>query len=427
MYSKQTIIKFIIAVFLSCVCTIQAAAAEIIVNRIPVTGTNTATPFDQRFTSFIKRWRVPGAGVVVMQRGRIIVARGYGWSDLVNHQPVEPFSLFRLGSVSKLITSIAILKQVEAGKLQVDNKAFSILNNLQPLNSYRNPGIEQITVRNLLQMSSGWNTNIVDPMFGPWSHHMIGQLSQMNNQIPPNCEVAGRLVMSMPLTWRPGTQYSYSNVNYCLLGLIVNKVNGLPYDYQNYETYVQQNILAPIGITDMRIGNTLIENRAPNEVKYYSSVDLTPQPDDLEGNLVRVDGLPYSNSQILQKNFADGGWIASPLDLAKLLQAMGEHRVLSAATLRMMIEKPTYMAYRKLVRNKKHKYPVEPGPYFAMGCSVKPMGGHLFWYKTGTFTGTYALVMQRDDNTSYVALFNTKPPQRARFLAQLKQLLLSTT
>lgn len=424
---KRTINKLIAVLFLSFFCYIPTVFAEIIVNHIPVTGTEVATPFDQRYVNFIKRWRIPGSSVVIMQRGRVVLARGYGWADLQIHQPVEPYSLFRLGSVSKAITAVTTLKLVEEGKLKLDSKVFSVLDNLQPLNNHRNPQIDQITVRNLLQMSSGWSTNIIDPMFGPWSVHMLRQLSTLKDQIPPDCETAGRLMMSVPLSWRPGTQYSYSNLNYCLLGLLVNKVNGLPYGYQSYETYVQQHVLAPIGITDMRIGNTLFENRAPNEVKYYSSVDLTPQPDDLEGNLVRVDGLPYSNSQILQKNFADGGWIASALDLAKFLQALGDRRILTGSMLGTMTERPTYLAYRKPARSEKGRRVEAASPYFAMGWSVKSIGNHRYWYKTGTFTGTYAVIMQRDDNTSYVAIFNTKPPQRARLLAQLQQLLIGAT
>jgi N-acyl-D-amino-acid deacylase len=417
---KRTISKFTAVLFFSFFSFIPTVFAEITVNHIPVTGTQVVSPFDQRFVNFLKRWRVPGATVVIMRNNRILLARGYGWADLQTHEVVEPGDLFRLGSVSKTITSVTILKLAEEGKLHLDSKVFPLLQNLKPIESYYNPQIDQITIRNLLQMASGWNTNIIDPMFGPWSTRMLHQLSQLPNQIPPDCETAGRMMMSMPLSWKPGAQYSYSNLNYCLLGLVINNVNGLPYGYQNYEAYVQQHILAPIGITDMRIGNTLLEARAPNEVKYYSSVDLTPQSDDLVGNLVRVDGLPYSNSQILAKNFADGGWIASSLDLAKFLQAIGDHRILSSSMLRVMTEKPTYMAYSNSRRRK-----TDSTGFFSMGISVKLMDGHWYWFKTGTFTGTYALIMQReDDNTSYVALFNTKPPQLGRFVAQLRPLLI---
>jgi CubicO group peptidase (beta-lactamase class C family) len=194
-----------------------------------------------------------------------------------------------------------------------------------------------------------------------------------------------------------------------MLGLLINKATGVPYHYRNYETYIQQNILAPIGITDMQIGDTLFQNRAHSEVKYYTYRNQIPD-DDLT-NLARIDGLPYSNSQILKRNFGDGGWIASSIDLAKFLQAVNNNQILSSYMVKVMLERPTYQR-----RN---------NDYFAMGCSVKHFENHSYWAKTGSFTGTYAVMIQSDDDTSYVALFNIKPTQRQTFLAQLRKILMT--
>lgn len=382
--------------------------------RVPVSGTDQLSPFDQHFVSLLKRWRVPGASVTVMRNGQIIMSHGYGWSDLRTHQFVEPNSLFRVGSVSKAITAVTILHLVQQNKLGLDDKVFQLLNDLQPLNKRENPLIYQITVRNLLQMASGWQTDAIDPMFGPWTAHMLNQLGEFNQEIPPNCETAARLMMGTPLRFKPGTQFSYSNINYCLLGLITNKITNTPYNYQNYEAFVQQNLLAPIGITDMRIGDTLLQNRLPNEVRYYTYPDYTPDPNDIVTTMAHIDGLPYSNSQILKKNFADGGWVASSVDLAKFLQGINNHTLISSNMLRVMLSKPTYRGGRDKSEN-----------YFAMGWSVRRLGKHLYWYKTGSFTGTYAYIMQSDTNTSYAAVFNIKPSQRSSFLPQLQRLLIS--
>ncbi len=373
--------------------------------KIPVTGTATLSPFDIRFANFIERWRIPGASVAIMRNGQMILNHGYGYADLEKREPVQPDSIFRLGSVSKTITSVAILKLAQDGKINLDDKAFNILNDLQPIRTF-NPQIKQITVRNLLQMSSGWQTNVIDPMFGPWTSSMMESLT---GQVPPNCEHAVRMMMGMRLQFRPGTQFSYSNLNYCMLGLLTNKLSGMPYSYQSYESYVQQNILAPYGITSMRIGDTLLQNKMPGEVKYYVYPGFDVEPDDIAGNLARTDGLPYSDSQILKKNYSDGGWIASAPDLAKFLQALSSHKILSPEMMRVMLEKPNYSR--------------QSDNYFAMGWNVRHINGHTYYMKTGSFTGTYAFIMQGDDGTSYATLFNIKPPQRIQFQAQLRRVL----
>lgn len=407
--------KFI--VFLSasiCLFASILSHAQYYPGRIPITGTSTPSPFDQRFVNLMRRWRIPGASVAVMRHDQLIMAHGYGWADLQTHRPVNPNDLFRIGSVSKAITSVTILKLAQDGKLNLDESAFRILNDVKPLGPVANSQIYQITVRNLLQMSSGWQTSVIDPMFGPWTNKMLNELRATNQQVPPDCHTAARLMMGTRFQFRPGSSFSYSNINYCLLGMLANKVTGNPYEYRTYEALVQQNILAPLGIVDMQIGDTLLQNRLPNEVKYYAYSDITAGPNDVATMLARVDGLPYSNSQILKKNYADGGWIASSIDLVKFVNALSTHRILSPRMLNVMLEKPSYLERRN-------------DSYFAMGWSVKRIDGHLYWYKTGSFTGTYAFIMQGDNGTSYAAVFNTKPSQRVAFIPQLRRILTTAT
>ena len=285
--------------------------ASTFIQGIPVTGNPSPTPskFDQRFIALMRAWHIPGATIAIMKHGKIIMSRGYGWSDITSRQEMQPGALFRIASVSKTITAVAILKLVQEHRLSLDDKVFNILNNMYPLaGNYVNPRLYQITVRDLLQMASGWYTEgpgSFDPMFGPWSSRAI---SLLGGRIPPDCLPATRLMMNVPLASRPGTRFSYSNLNYCMLGLIINKVNGQKYGAAGYEAYVKQNVLAPLGIQDMQLGRTQLYNRATGEVKYYGSDTSS------NGN---IDGLPYGNSDILLKNFSDGGWIASAPDLAK--------------------------------------------------------------------------------------------------------------
>src|SRR4029077_16927811 len=80
-----------------------------------------------------------------------------------------------------------------------------------------------------------------------------------------------RYMRGKPLDFNPGERYAYSNFGYCVLGRLIEKASG-----QSYEKYVQEHVLAPRGITRMRIGRTLLEGRADGEVKYYESAKSEP-------------------------------------------------------------------------------------------------------------------------------------------------------
>lgn len=359
--------------------------------------------FDKRVLALLQRWQIPGGSITVMRNDQIVVSRGYGYGDLENQIPAKPDSVFRIASVSKAITSVAILQLVQQGKLDLDDKAYGVLNQLAPLHGdmARNQ-IYQVTVKNLLQMSSGWSTSgsgAPDPMFGPWTLRMAKLLDY---DMPPDCLNAARLMMSIPMQFRPGAGYSYSNINYCMLGLIINRVTGLQGDI-GYQNYIRQTILEPQGIYSMQIGESDPMNRTTNEVKYYRNGGY---------DTGSMSGLPYSTTNIIRKNFSDGGWIATSKDLAKFLQALQHYRILNKQMLETMTERPEFQH--------------QPEKYFAMGWSVRYLNGHRYVYKTGSFTGTYALVVMKDDGTSYAAVFNSKPWDRGRFIAQLQSILFST-
>ena len=374
---------------------------------IPITGENSIQEppdFDRRIVQLLQRFQIPGAAVAIIKDNQIVLSHGYGWADIENQLPVQPNSLFRVASVSKAITAVAILQLIEQGKLNLESKVFDVLSDLRPLNNtLAKPHIKQITVRNLLQMSSGWyssGSRNLDIMFGPWSSR-IKQL--LNYQVPPDCQTATQLMMALPTHYTPGTQYSYSNINYCMLGLILNRVTGSEGNV-GYENYVQKQLLEPLGITDMHLGDTAWENRDAGEVKYYAYSGN----EEMEPN---VDGLPYSYTQILKKNYADGGWVASALSLAKFAHAVGNSQLISSKMIQAMTTKPTFQT--------------KVYSYFGMGWSIKYIHGHRYMYKTGSFTGTSALIVHGDNGTSYAAVFNTKPYDRSRFYNQLESILFS--
>lgn len=370
-------------------------------------------PVEQSLISLMHQWRLPGASLAIVKDGHVVYARGFGWADISQKKPVQPYSLFRIASVSKLFTATTVLKLAQENKLSLDSRVFDILNDLKPINTRRpiNPKIYDITVKDLLQMSSGWfapGSGHFDPMFGPWPK----SISFILPELPSSCELTARMMMTMKLRYKPGSQFVYSNLDYCMLGLVIDKVTGHPYGYAGYEEYVTSQILMPLGITNMFIGNTYSRERGPHEVVYYSP--NAPPPSSEES--INTPYLPYSNTQILQKNFSDGGWVATASDLARFMYALSHHQILTEKYLDIMHSKPNYLAGGK-------------SDYFTMGMKVYNIGTEQYWIQTGSFTGTNAMVINRPDGTTIAVIFNTRPGTFtffSKFRPQLRGLLLSS-
>ena len=156
-------------------------------------------------------------------------------------------SLFRIASISKSFTAVAVLKLVEEGKLSLDAKAFPLLGIQPAVQSFVDPEprLRQITVRQLLQHTGGWDRDqSFDPMF------RSERIARANLTPPPASSVAViRYMLSRQLDFDPGARHAYSNFGYCVLGRLIEKVTG-----QKYEAYVREKILAPIGIAVRIIG-----------------------------------------------------------------------------------------------------------------------------------------------------------------------------
>lgn len=362
----------------------------------PVTGQLTpAKPqFEQAFVSLLRHWKIPGASVAVMKNNQLIYARGFGYADTATKQPVEPNSLFRIASVSKLITATAVLKLVQEKKLALNEKVFpQILTDVTPLHNTRvDPRLDQMTLLNVLQMSSGWAERY-SPMFGPWTEKFRTMLGL---EPPADCLHTVRTMLNVPLAHRPGTKFTYSNLDYCILGLVVAHTAHLPMNYQGYEQYVVQNLLAPLGIQDMRIGSTLETPGSGKEVHYYPYPTQALDPESY---------LPYSSKQILQKNFSDGGWVASSIDIAKFAQALRNNKILSQSLVRLMQTKPDFVHLPKTQGKGQNMQ-----RYYTVGSKIIRMQGITYWVATGSFTGTNSIVVNLPNGATAVALFNTRPP-----------------
>ncbi|MDB5301806.1 MAG: penicillin-binding protein beta-lactamase class, partial [Phycisphaerales bacterium] len=241
-------------------CARGAGAAE----EIPVTGKSEPglVAFDRLMLDFLRENQVPGGALAIARGGKIVYARGFGFADVAKREAVDPDALFRIASVSKPFTSAAIMQLQERGKLKLDDPAFAMLG-IEPHladGAKVDPRLAKVTIRQLLHHTGGFDRDVsFDPMF-----RSIEFARAVGAKPPAGPKEIIRYMMGRPLDFDPGTREVYSNYGYCVLGRVVEKASGL-----DYTSYVQREILKPLGIHRMRLGRTLPENRAPGEVYYY--------------------------------------------------------------------------------------------------------------------------------------------------------------
>ena len=290
--------------------------------------------------AFMSARQVPGGALVVVKDGRLVYARGYGWADRDQKMPTKPDSLFRIASIAKPITAVAVLKLIEERRLALDTKAFELLNMQLAVASFREPEprLRQITIQHLLQHTAGWDRDkSFDPMF------RSDRIAPDTNSPPPATpENIIRYMLSRPLDFDPGARYAYSNFGYCVLGRVIEKVTGEP-----YEKFVREKVLASAGITRMRIGATLDGKQAPGEVRYYTSGPETTK--NVFPNGPEQVSWPYGGFH-LEAMDAHGGWIASAIDLARFAAAMDDAQrnpLLKPQTREQMYAPPPTPASRK--------------------------------------------------------------------------------
>lgn len=349
--------------------------------------------FDRELCSFMKQWQIPGASVSIVKNGKVLYSRGYGFADLEAKKPVQANSLFRIGSVSKTLTSVAILKLVEQRRLDLSTPAIALLNyQSSTVSRSYDSRIKQITIQNLLQGTAGWDrSHNGDPMFMPIAQQAAHKYS---NTLRPTPEAIIRYQLDKPLDFEPGTKFSYSNLGYSILGEIISKTTSM-----KYADYVRQEILAPLGIYSLQAGRT--RKLAENEVCYYGYPGENKGP-SVFPNIQAALPLEYGGDFYLEAMTADCGWIGSSADVAKFVSAVfgGTTRhPLQPATVRQMIAKP-------------QGTDSIDGTFFAMGWEVDPpsyINKNFRIKKEGCLPGSTSLVLHRTDGMTCSIVFNSRP------------------
>jgi len=364
----------------------------------------TLQAFDQMARDFLDQHRGVGLAVAVTRDGQLVHASGYGYADLAQDQPVTPHSLFRIASISKPITAVAILQLVEQQQLNLDD---GILDYLDCRDDFEQAGPDcdprwaSITIRHLLEHRGGWDRDrSFDAMF-----RSVAFAQKLGVPCPAGCQDVIRAMVDQPLDFDPGQRYAYSNFGYNLLGRVIEKITG-----QTYEAYVQQHVLEPLGIQSMRIGNTRLESRTPGEVRYYH-----PGParsvfaDDLDQPVPAAYGAWH-----LEAMDSHGGWIASAVDLVRFAAAFDDPAncpLLSEASVRLMAQRPEGAAGNDGDQPK--------DVYYSLGWQVRDLGdGRLNHWHTGSLPGTATILIRRHDGLNFVALLNSRVSPTASHLGR---------
>lgn len=344
-----------------------------------IVGSENTELLDKSFERFREQNLLKGLAVAIVKDEKLIFAKGYGFADVDAKVQAAPEQLFRIASVSKLVTAIAVMRLVESGKIKLDSKVFGkygILNDEKYL-QIKDNRLENITVRNLLNHSGGWTQKYGDIAFLP---KIVSE--QTGDPLPINIGSYIKFVTSRRLHFEPGSSSAYSNLGYMILGEVIATVSKT-----TYEKFVKENVLKPAHIFDMQLGGSFENEKLLQEVRYYQPDDAEPAESyDGSGRMVpKVYG--STNMTVLG---SAGGWIASPIDLMKLVVVVdGDSRVKDILS-KQSIEEMTR---------------VDDNGLDPLGWRSTNENGE--WWRTGTLPGSSALMKRDPSGISWVMITNT--------------------
>lgn len=331
-----------------------------------------AARFDLAVEGFMRKWDIVGASLAIMKDGNLIYSKGYGLANRDSSEVTEVRHIFRIASVSKLITAVGVMKLCEQGLLSLHSTIFGPRGVMSNYTDYSDKKLEKITVENLLRHQGGFSTRAGDPMFN---------VANLGLKMPVTPDAMTRYVIRHGIRYTPGTRTDYSNYGYMLLTQVIEKVTGQP-----YEKYIKDSILAPIGCYDMHIGHPDPKDRHPNEVRYYETKEAERIPAaDGSGRLVpKSDG--GNDIELLG---GAGGWVASPVELLKFIAAIDyacpHKNFLSTHTIKSM------------VNCAKADLPIG-------WANVNDKGD---WWRSGSMAGTNAMLRRQSNGYTWVFLTNT--------------------
>ena len=364
-------------------------------SKIPITGT--AVPgmesYDRTIAELMREHDIPGAAVAVMRDGRLIYARGFGYADLENRTPVQPDALFRIASVSKTITAAAIMKLVEEGKLTLDDPVAPLIADLgPPAGAIADPRWGQITIRHLLNHTGGWD-RAAPGGFDPMDRPDVAAAA-VNAPAPASTATLIRYMKGLPLDFDPGERWAYSNFGYAILGVVIERLSGMP-----YEDYARSRVLQPVGASRTRSGKSRLNDALAGEVRYYFPGLGVNAP--LVQSVFPGEGLVPVNygGFYMEGNFASGGWVSSTVDLLRFVGGVDGRP-----------DRPDILAPASIAAMTGSGAPVCAGGgcFYGAGWFVGPTHGDANWWHGGTLPGTTAMLVRTYHNFAWIGLLNAR-------------------
>ncbi len=321
---------------------------------------------DDLVTEYLCDRFIPGATISIMKDGVVVYERGFGFADEHLTVALQPDAMMRVASVSKPMTAAAIRVLIDDGSLTLVTRAFDVgqpnggVLPLDPFPSLGDPRLGDITINTLLGHTGGWNRGIA----GDLTYREVIIANAMGIEYPPGREDVMRYILGQPLEHTPGSEYSYSNIGYLALGLIVEEISGMP-----LIDFIHQRVLNPLGVSqsEFEAGRTFLIHQNPREPFYHSTGTAT-NVFDPQGPSVLV---PYGGWDH-EARVGQGGQITTTRTLLAYLDA----RYISGSLIGLELPPSQSTAWRR---------------------------NH-----TGSLPGTESLARQRGDGIRYAVIFNQR-------------------
>lgn len=308
---------------------------------------STEAKVDEYLSTEMKAQQIPGIALAVVKDGKIVLARGYGFANVEYQVPVKPETIFQSGSTGKQFTATAVMMLMEEGKLSLDDKLTKYFPDAPDAWS-------AITIRHMLTHTSGMTDYPQD--FDLRRDYTEDDLFQR--------------IKTIPLAFQPGEKWSYSNLAYVMLGILIHKISG-----KFYGDFLQERIFKPLEMTTARI---------------ISEADIVPN---------RAAGYRLANGQLKNQSWvspslnttADGALYLTVYDMAKWDAALYTEKLLKRSSLEQM--------WTPVKLNDGKTFP------YGFGWSLGSVRGHHIIEHGGSWQGFKAQITRYVDDKLTIILF----------------------
>ncbi|MGE5803300.1 MAG: serine hydrolase domain-containing protein [Gemmatimonadota bacterium] len=305
---------------------------------------------------------VPGASVVVVQNGQVVVRRAYGMADLERRIAATPETGYRLASVSKQFTAMAIMLLAKEGKLRYDQPIRDFLAELPP-------ATRAITVRHLLNHTSGiWDYEALIPE---------NRTTQLTDD-----DVLTLVASKDSLSTPPGVAYCYSNSGYVLLGMIVARVAGMP-----FPEFLRARIFVPVGME--------------SSVAHVEGADTVPRR--AYGYSPRSGSFVQTDQSVTSATLGDGGIYSNVDDLVRWDRALAGATLIDRAALAEATTPPVL--------------PGGPSEY-GFGWFVDRYRGETRWRHTGETSGFRNAILRFPEQKLTIVILTNRSSGEPQAIAE---------